>query len=240
MIAGPRLRAGRPNSAKGAARMVAKAISTARAISADTTILVRGDSAFGSRAVVGTCIRHGAQFSVAMARNSAIDKTIAAIGDRLDPGPEQRPEDVGLLCQRLHHCRRSRRRETNRWDRWPRRGLNRWRDPDRTNTDERDAGRRQFISEGRHGRISLSPCRLRPSRTYCGPTTTSAFCLCRTPNSASGASPHRRPRLVSTWPVPLPGVAGPLTVGTVATKQSAEQHQPSTVLVERGGVFGSQ
>jgi hypothetical protein len=31
-----------------------------------------------------------------------------------------------------------------------------------------------------------------------------------------------------------------LTVGTVATKQSAEQHQPSTVLVERGGVFGSQ
>src|SRR4029079_19276056 len=55
-----------------------------------------------------------------MARNSTIDKTI---GDRLDPGPEQRPEDVGLLCQRLHHCRRSRRRETNRWDRWPRRGL---------------------------------------------------------------------------------------------------------------------
>ena len=85
MIAGPRLRAGRANSAKGAARMVAQPISTARAISADTTILVRGDSAFGSRAVVGTCIRHGAQFSVAMARNSAIDKAIAAIGDRLDP-----------------------------------------------------------------------------------------------------------------------------------------------------------
>src|SRR6478672_3476141 len=100
VIAGLRLRAGRANSAKGAARMVAQAISTARAISADTTILVRGDSAFGSRAVVGTCIRHGAQFSVAMARNSAIDKAIAAIGDRLDPGREQRPEDVGLLCQR--------------------------------------------------------------------------------------------------------------------------------------------
>jgi hypothetical protein len=81
VIAGLRLRAGRANSAKGAARMVAQAISTARAISADTTILVRGDSAFGSRAVVGTCIRHGAQFSVAMARNSAIDKAIAAIGD---------------------------------------------------------------------------------------------------------------------------------------------------------------
>ena len=81
VIAGLRLRAGRANSAKGAARMVAQAISTARAISAHTTILVRGDSAFGSRAVVGTCLRHGAQFSVAMARNSAIDKAIAAIGE---------------------------------------------------------------------------------------------------------------------------------------------------------------
>jgi len=81
VIAGLRLRAGRANSAKGAGRMVAQAISTARAITADTTILVRGDSAFGSRAVVGTCIRHGAQFSVAMARNSAIDKAIAAIGE---------------------------------------------------------------------------------------------------------------------------------------------------------------
>ena len=81
VIAGLRLRAGRANSAKGAARMVAQAINTARAISAHTTILVRGDSAFGSRAVVGRCIRHGAQFSVAMARNSAIDKAIAAIGE---------------------------------------------------------------------------------------------------------------------------------------------------------------
>ena len=81
VIAGLRLRAGRANSAKGAARMVAQAINTARAISAHTTILVRGDSAFGSRAVVGRCLRHGAQFSVAMARNSAIDKAIAAIGE---------------------------------------------------------------------------------------------------------------------------------------------------------------
>jgi hypothetical protein len=79
VIAGMRLRAGRANSAKGAARMVAQAIGTARTISADATILVRGDSAFGSRAVVGTCVRHGAQFSLAMARNSAIDKAIAAI-----------------------------------------------------------------------------------------------------------------------------------------------------------------
>jgi Transposase DDE domain group 1 len=79
LIAGLRLRAGRANSAKGAARMVAQGIGTARAINADATILVRGDSAFGSRAVVGTCVRHSAQFSVAMARNAAIDRAIAAI-----------------------------------------------------------------------------------------------------------------------------------------------------------------
>jgi hypothetical protein len=81
VIAGLRLRAGRANSGKGAARMVAQAIGTARAISADTAILVRGDSAYGNRTVVGTCRRHGAQFSVAMARNSAIDKAIAAIDE---------------------------------------------------------------------------------------------------------------------------------------------------------------
>jgi hypothetical protein len=81
VIAGLRLRAGRANSAKGAARMVAQAISTARAISADATILVRGDSAFGSRAVVGTCMRRGARFSVAMTRNAAIERAIAAIDE---------------------------------------------------------------------------------------------------------------------------------------------------------------
>jgi Transposase DDE domain group 1 len=81
VIAGLRLRAGRANSGKGAGRMVAQAIGTARAIRADTTILVRGDSAYGSRTVVRTCVRHGAQFSLVMARNSAIDKAIATIDE---------------------------------------------------------------------------------------------------------------------------------------------------------------
>ena len=73
--------AGKQILGKGAGRMIAQAISTARAISADTTILVRGDSAYGNRTVVGTCTRHGARFSVAMARNTAIDKAIAAIDE---------------------------------------------------------------------------------------------------------------------------------------------------------------
>jgi hypothetical protein len=74
-----RLRAGKTGSGKGAGRMVAQAIGTARAVSAHATILVRGDSMYGSRAVVGTCVRHGAQFSLAMTRNAAIERAIAAI-----------------------------------------------------------------------------------------------------------------------------------------------------------------
>ena len=57
VIAGLRLRAGRANSGKGAGRMIAQAISTARAAGASGPILVRGDSAYGNRAVVAACIR---------------------------------------------------------------------------------------------------------------------------------------------------------------------------------------
>jgi hypothetical protein len=79
VIAGLRLRAGKTGSAKGAGRMVAQAIGTARTARTAGQILVRGDSAFGSRKVVRACVRHGAQFSLGMTRNSAIDKAIAAI-----------------------------------------------------------------------------------------------------------------------------------------------------------------
>src|SRR3954453_23068026 len=48
VIAGMRLRAGKAGSAKGAGRMVAQAISTARAAGASGQILVRGDSAYGN------------------------------------------------------------------------------------------------------------------------------------------------------------------------------------------------
>jgi hypothetical protein len=81
VIAGMRLRAGRANSAKGAGRMVAQAIGTARAAGATGAILVRGDSAYGNRTVVRTCLRAGAQFSLVMTRNPAIERAIAAIDD---------------------------------------------------------------------------------------------------------------------------------------------------------------
>jgi hypothetical protein len=79
VIAGMRLRAGKTNSGKGAGRMVASAIGTARAAGASGQILVRGDSAYGTRKVVAACLRAGAQFSLVMTRNPAIDRAIAAI-----------------------------------------------------------------------------------------------------------------------------------------------------------------
>jgi hypothetical protein len=79
VIAGMRLRAGRAGSGKGAGRMIAQAISTARAAGADGPILVRGDSAYGTRAVIGACVRHKAQFSLVMTRNTAVQRAIAAI-----------------------------------------------------------------------------------------------------------------------------------------------------------------
>ena len=81
VIAGMRLRAGKTGSAKGAGRMVAQAISTARSAGASGQILVRGDSAYGNRAVVRTCLRAGAQFSLVMIRNPAVERALAAIED---------------------------------------------------------------------------------------------------------------------------------------------------------------
>ncbi|MGY4646334.1 hypothetical protein ACVWWN_000130 [Mycobacterium sp. URHB0021] len=81
VIAGMRLRAGKANSGKGAGRMVAQAIATARAAGASGQILVRGDSSYGTRAVVGACRGHGARFKVVMTRNTPIDRAIAAIDE---------------------------------------------------------------------------------------------------------------------------------------------------------------
>ena len=61
VIAGARLRSGKANSGKGAARMIAQAVATARAAGVTGQILVRGDSAYGNSAVVSACRRAGAR-----------------------------------------------------------------------------------------------------------------------------------------------------------------------------------
>lgn len=81
VIAGMRLRAGRAGSAKGAGRMVAQAIATARRAGVTGQILVRGDSAFGGRAVIGACRRLGVRFSLVLTKNPAVQKAIAAISE---------------------------------------------------------------------------------------------------------------------------------------------------------------
>ena len=79
VIAGMRLRAGKTGSGKGAARMVAQAIATARAAGVTGQILVRGDSAYGSAAVVAACRRAGARFSLVLTKNTSVSAAIAAI-----------------------------------------------------------------------------------------------------------------------------------------------------------------
>jgi Transposase DDE domain group 1 len=79
VIAGMRLRAGRSGSGKGAARMVAQVVATARAAGVTGQILVRGDSAYGTRAVVGACRRAGVGFSLVLTKNTAVQTAIEAI-----------------------------------------------------------------------------------------------------------------------------------------------------------------
>ena len=87
VIAGMRLRAGKANSGQGAGRMVAQGIATARAAGVTGEILVRGDSAYGTRAVIGAARRGGARFlpGVDEEHRRAEDDRFDTRG-RLDPG----------------------------------------------------------------------------------------------------------------------------------------------------------
>lgn len=75
LIAGIRLRSGKTGSGKGAGHMIAGATATARSAGAAAQILVRGDSAYGTRKVVRACLRGGAEFSLVTTKNTAIMKT---------------------------------------------------------------------------------------------------------------------------------------------------------------------
>ena len=64
VIAATRLRAGNAGSARGAASMIAEAITTARACGASGEIVVRADSAFYAKTVITACRRRNVRFSV--------------------------------------------------------------------------------------------------------------------------------------------------------------------------------
>lgn len=61
--------------------MVAQGITTARAAGVSGLITVRGDSAYGNRAVIRTCGRYGAVFSLVLTRNVAVQRAINAIAE---------------------------------------------------------------------------------------------------------------------------------------------------------------
>ncbi|MGO4647395.1 IS1380 family transposase [Nocardia sp. 2YAB30] len=94
VIAGMRLRAGKTGSGKGAGSMVTAAIGTARKAAATGTIVVRGDSSYGTRKVVRAALRGGAQFSLVMTQNSAVKKAIDSIPDDHEWTPVKYPGAV--------------------------------------------------------------------------------------------------------------------------------------------------
>jgi Transposase DDE domain group 1 len=81
VIAATRLRGGNAASARGAASLAARAITTARECGCTGTIIVRLDSAYYNAAVIGAIRRGGARFSVTVPMNASIRAAITAIGD---------------------------------------------------------------------------------------------------------------------------------------------------------------
>jgi hypothetical protein len=82
VLAGVRLRAGRAGSAKGAASMIRDGIRTAKAAGAvASSILVRGDSAYGNSRVITAVLAEAAMFSFVLAKTTPVNTAIASIGD---------------------------------------------------------------------------------------------------------------------------------------------------------------
>jgi hypothetical protein len=81
VIAEAQLRSGRAASGRGGARQVKQAITTAKAINPDATIMVRGDSMFGTKKVITTCVADGVHFSLSVSRNKRVSAAIAAIDE---------------------------------------------------------------------------------------------------------------------------------------------------------------
>ncbi|HEX6404623.1 MAG TPA: IS1380 family transposase [Pseudonocardiaceae bacterium] len=82
VVVAARLRGGNAGSARGAASLVAEAISTARAAGARGMIVVRADSAYYAAAFIAACRRAGARFSVTVRMDPKIRRTITSIDER--------------------------------------------------------------------------------------------------------------------------------------------------------------
>lgn len=81
MIVAARLRKGSANSARGAARLVADSVVTARGCGASGVLVVRADSAYYSRDVIAAARRHQARFSITARKDPAVSRAIAGIAE---------------------------------------------------------------------------------------------------------------------------------------------------------------
>jgi hypothetical protein len=102
VIAEAQLRSGKAASGRGGARQVKQAITTAKAINPDATIMVRGDSMFGTKKVITTCVAAGAEFSLSVSRNKPITAAIEAIDEATYtpvhyPGAVEDPDTGALI-----------------------------------------------------------------------------------------------------------------------------------------------
>jgi hypothetical protein len=81
VIARARLRKGNTSSAKGAGKLLASSISTARAAGVTGQIMARADSACYGRGFAGTALRHRAWFCVTARMTASVKAAIASTDD---------------------------------------------------------------------------------------------------------------------------------------------------------------
>jgi hypothetical protein len=81
VIAATRLRKGSTNSARGAARLVADALSIAAKAGVSGLVILRADSAYYNHDVIAAARRAGARFSVTARMDPAVRKAITAIAE---------------------------------------------------------------------------------------------------------------------------------------------------------------
>jgi hypothetical protein len=82
VIVASRLRRGSVHSGRGAARLVADALSSARACGATGLVIVRADSAFYAAEVVAAIRRGSAYFSITARKDPAVQRTISVIPEQ--------------------------------------------------------------------------------------------------------------------------------------------------------------
>jgi hypothetical protein len=81
VVVAMRMRRGKAADVRAAARLLAEALATVRAIAPTATIIVRGDSKFYTADVVATAARYGAAVSLTTGSNPSVHTAIAQIPD---------------------------------------------------------------------------------------------------------------------------------------------------------------